>query len=152
MQWQSQFWKLCRGKSSVGGNWSVQSELLLNTTALNQFWSAMPLITCTVMGELKGAPAVHFNFPLLIFTSTQLSKLGLPLPVSLFLRNRGGLVNGADPLPTCRWDLSWEQNAWLYTWLWSEYGTVTECTAYWVLSNDYWVLCPILGCCDLVAL
>ena len=31
------------------------------------------------------------------FPSTQLSKVGLPLPVSLFLRNRGGLVNGVRP-------------------------------------------------------
>ena len=47
------------------------------------------------MGDLKGALAVRFNFslPSFSFPSTQLSKLGLPLPVSLFLWNRGGLVN-----------------------------------------------------------
>ena len=45
------------------------------------------------MGDLNGAPSVHFNLPLLSFSSKQLSKRGLPLPVSLFLRNGGGLVN-----------------------------------------------------------
>ena len=44
------------------------------------------------MGDLKGAPAVHINFPLLSFYLCITSKLGLPLPVSLFLRNKGGLV------------------------------------------------------------
>ena len=56
------------------------------------------------MGDLKGAPAVHFNFPLLLnFSLYTTFKLGLPLPVSLFLRNRGGLVNASprisDPQP-----------------------------------------------------
>ena len=51
------------------------------------------------MGDLQGALAVHFNFPLLSFS--QLSKLGLPLPVSLFLWNRGGLVNGAVYIVKC---------------------------------------------------
>ena len=46
------------------------------------------------MGDLKGALAVHFNLPLHSFPSKSLSKVGLPLPVSLFFRNRGGLVNG----------------------------------------------------------
>ena len=46
------------------------------------------------MGDLKEAPAVHFNFPLLSFSLYITFKSGLPLPVSLFLRNRGGLVNG----------------------------------------------------------
>ena len=32
------------------------------------------------------------------FPSTQLSKLGLPLQASLFLWNRGGLVNGETPV------------------------------------------------------
>ena len=45
------------------------------------------------MGDLKGATAVHFNFPLLSFSLYITFKSGLPLPVSLFLRNRGGLVN-----------------------------------------------------------
>ena len=45
------------------------------------------------MGDLKEAPAVHFNFPLLSFSLYITFKSGLPLPVSLFLRNRGGLVN-----------------------------------------------------------
>ena len=50
------------------------------------------------MGDLKGALAVHFDFPLdRGFSSTLLSKVGLPLPVSLFLRNRRGLVNGWGP-------------------------------------------------------
>ena len=44
------------------------------------------------MGDLEGPPAVYFNLPLLSFTSTQLSKVRLPLPVSLFLQNRGCLV------------------------------------------------------------
>ena len=46
------------------------------------------------MGDLKGAPAVHCNFPLLSFSRYTTLKLGLPLHVSLFLWNRGGLVNG----------------------------------------------------------
>ena len=45
------------------------------------------------MGDLEGAPAVHFNFPLLSFSLYIAFKRGLPLLVSLFLRNRGGLVN-----------------------------------------------------------
>ena len=44
------------------------------------------------MGDLEGAPAVHFNLPLLSFYLYTTFKLGLPLPVSPFLRNRGGLV------------------------------------------------------------
>ena len=67
MQWQSQFWKLCRGKSSVEVSWSVQQELLSKTAALNKFWSAVSSKKCTVMGILKGAPAVHFNLPLLSY-------------------------------------------------------------------------------------
>ena len=51
------------------------------------------------MGDLKGAPAVHFNFPLQSFSSEQLSKVGLPLPVSLFRQNRGGLVNDRKGSP-----------------------------------------------------
>ena len=45
------------------------------------------------MGDSKGAPGAHFNFPLQSFLLYLLSKVGLPLPVSLFLQNRGGLVN-----------------------------------------------------------
>ena len=45
------------------------------------------------MGDLEGAPSVHFNFPLLSFSLYITFKSGLPLPVSLFLWNRGGLVN-----------------------------------------------------------
>ena len=48
------------------------------------------------MGDLEGAPAVHFNFPLLSFSLYITFKSGLPLPVSLFLWNRGGLVNALD--------------------------------------------------------
>ena len=48
------------------------------------------------MGDLKEAPAVHFNFPLLSFSLYITFKSGLPLPVSLFLRNRGGLVIGLN--------------------------------------------------------
>ena len=47
------------------------------------------------MEDLKVAPAVHFNFPLQSFFSTLLLKVGLLLPASLFLWNRGGLVNVA---------------------------------------------------------
>ena len=46
------------------------------------------------MGDLEGAPAVHFNFPLLSFYLSTSFKTGTPLAVSLFLRNRGGLVIG----------------------------------------------------------
>ena len=51
------------------------------------------------MGDLIGAPAVHLNFPLLSFSlyTLQLSKSGLPLPVSLCLWSRGGLVNDGFP-------------------------------------------------------
>ena len=45
------------------------------------------------MGDLEGAPAVHFNFPLLRFSLNTTFKSRLPLHVSLFLWNRGGLVN-----------------------------------------------------------
>ena len=51
---------------------------------------------CTIMGDLKEAPAVHFNFPLLSFSLHIAFKSGLPLPVSLFLWNRGGLVIAAQ--------------------------------------------------------
>ena len=51
------------------------------------------------MGDLKEAPAVHFNFPLLSFSLYITFKSGLPLPVSLFLRNRGGLVNDGQGSP-----------------------------------------------------
>ena len=48
------------------------------------------------MGDLKGAPAVHFNLTLQSFSLyINFKKMGLPLPVSLFLWNRGGLVNEA---------------------------------------------------------
>ena len=42
--------------------------------------------------DLEEAPAVHFNFPLLSFFLYIAFKSGFLLPVSLFLRNRGGLV------------------------------------------------------------
>ena len=50
------------------------------------------------MGDLKEAPDVHFNFPLLSFSLYITFKSGLPLPVSLFLWNRGGLVIARDRL------------------------------------------------------
>ena len=76
------------------------------------------------MGDLKEAPAVHFNFPLQSFSLYITFKRGLPLPVSLFLRNRGGLVNGwggssleilqvcscADQAP-CSWGLTLPKEA-----------------------------------------
>ena len=46
------------------------------------------------MGDLEGAPAAHTNFPLLSFYLCTTFKTGIALPVSLFLRNRGGLVIG----------------------------------------------------------
>ena len=46
------------------------------------------------MGDLEGPPAVHFNLPLLTFYLYTTFKLGVPLPVSLFHRDRGGLVIG----------------------------------------------------------
>ena len=48
---------------------------------------------CTANGDFEGTPTVHMNFPLLSFSLYITFKSGLPLPVSLFLRNRGGLVN-----------------------------------------------------------
>ena len=51
-----------------------------------------------VIGDFEEASAVHFNFPLLSFSLYIAFKSGLPLPVSLFLWNRGGLVNGAVAL------------------------------------------------------
>ena len=47
------------------------------------------------MGDLKGALAVHFNFPLQSFSLYITFKQRLPLPVTLFIQNRGGLVIGA---------------------------------------------------------
>ena len=50
------------------------------------------------MGDLIGAPAVHLNFPLLSFSLYTTFKSGLPLPVSLLLWSRGGLVNAMAAL------------------------------------------------------
>ena len=48
---------------------------------------------CTANGDFEGTPTVHMNFPLLSFSLYITFKLGLPLQVRLFPRNRGGLVN-----------------------------------------------------------
>ena len=46
-------------------------------TTLNQFWSAVPLRKSTVMGNLEGAPAVHFNLSLLSFYLYTTFKIGI---------------------------------------------------------------------------
>ena len=43
------------------------------------------------MGDLKGAPAVHINFPLQSFSLYITFKRGIAAAVSL--QNKGGLVN-----------------------------------------------------------
>ena len=48
------------------------------------------------MEDLKGAPTVHFNSPLQSFSLYTTFKVGLYLPVSLFLWNGGGLVNDGN--------------------------------------------------------
>ena len=53
------------------------------------------------MGDLKGALAAHFNFHLPIHRAFPLT-LGLLLPMSLFLRNRGGLVNESNHHKKCQ--------------------------------------------------
>ena len=63
------------------------------------------------MGDLKGALAVRFNFPLQSFSSTLFSKVGLPLPDSLFLRNRGDLEN-AHQLYCFAIEVGFGANAW----------------------------------------
>ena len=60
------------------------------------FYSGQLIRTGLALWSLKRALAVHLNLPLLSFNSTQLSKLGLPLLVSLFLWNIGDLVNGHE--------------------------------------------------------
>ena len=57
------------------------------TTALNQFWSAVP--GWGIKEELRLYTSISLCWA---FTSAQLSKLGFPLTVSLFLRNWGGLM------------------------------------------------------------
>ena len=47
------------------------------------------------MEDVEGALAVHLNLPLLRFYLYTIFEVGLPLSVSLFLRNRGGLVVGS---------------------------------------------------------
>ena len=47
------------------------------------------------MGDLKVAPAVHYDFPLQSFSLYLTFKSEIAALVNLFLRNRGGLVN--DP-------------------------------------------------------
>ena len=51
-------------------------------------WSEL-VKTCGLWKELRLYTSIYLCWA---FISTQLSKLGLPLHVSLFLRNRGGLV------------------------------------------------------------
>ena len=53
------------------------------------------------MGDLKGAPVVHLNFPLQSFSMYITFKLGLLLLVSLFLWSWGGLVNAYRVLTVC---------------------------------------------------
>ena len=45
------------------------------------------------MVDLKGAPAIQFDFPLQRFSRYITFKVGLLLRVNLFLWNRGVLVN-----------------------------------------------------------
>ena len=97
MQRQSAFESCVEGKSQ-------QREIAVNSRSsfqrpqkLTGFDQLCLCKKCTVMGDLEGAPPEHFNFPLLSFSLYITFKSGLPLPVSLFLRNRGGLVNGSKP-------------------------------------------------------
>ena len=105
MQWQFQFWKLCWGKSSVEVSWSVHQELLSKTAALNKFWSAVSSKNVQLWGIWKVLQLYTSIYLYWAITSTQLSNLGLPLPVSIFLRNRGGLVN--DSLLCRNIDIFW---------------------------------------------
>ena len=89
----SHFWKLRRGKSSAKVNWSVQTELLPNPPWLYIFIEVQLIRNGLELWSLKGAPAVHFNLPLLSYYLYTTFKSGLPLHVSLFLWNRGGLMN-----------------------------------------------------------
>ena len=56
--------KVCWGKSSAEGNWSVQPELLKNPPWLYIFKYVQLIRTGVVLWSLKGAPVVHCNFPL----------------------------------------------------------------------------------------
>ena len=46
------------------------------------------------MGDLKRAPAVHFNLPLLSFYLYTTFKIGVAAACEHIPLNRGGLVNG----------------------------------------------------------
>ena len=94
MRGQSRFWKLCRGKILRQGN-SVYTGI----PPLEDHNTKPVLISCAFIKvvqswgiwkelQLYTSISLYRAFP-----STQLSKVGLPLPVSLFLWNRGGLVN-----------------------------------------------------------
>ena len=82
--------KSCRGKSSAEVNWSIQPELLSNLPWLYIFIEAQLIRTGLDLLSLKGAPAVHFNLPLLIFYLYTTFKTGIAAAVSLFLQIMGG--------------------------------------------------------------
>ena len=81
MQGQSLFLKLYRGKILRQGNYVYTGSSKFKTTTLNQFCK-----NSTVMGDLKGAPAVHFNFPL--------------QSVSLCLIFKNGIAASGEPIPS----------------------------------------------------
>ena len=73
-QRQSHFWKLCRGKSSVDGNWSVQPELPSNPPWLYTFYRGTAdqnwfnvvvfyggIQVCTELSCLKTFPLHNFQ-------------------------------------------------------------------------------------------
>ena len=69
------------------------------------------------MRDLKGTLAVQFNFCLQSFSLYILLVVGLLLPVSLFLQNRGGLVNAAHGLhesghEDCGWVSEMSPGSW----------------------------------------
>jgi hypothetical protein len=64
----------------------ITDSMVFFSPSLNQFDQLYLCKNCTVMGDLKGAPAVHFNFPLHSFSLYLTFKSGIG--------NRGGLVNG----------------------------------------------------------
>ena len=94
---------VCKGNSSFESCVEGKSEGREILCALGSHFRRLQHLTssdqlclykmCTVMGDLKGAPAVHFNSPLQSFSLCITFKSGMALPVSLFLRNRGGLVS-----------------------------------------------------------
>ena len=64
-------------------------------STLNQFRSAVPLYKLYCHGKFERWSSCTLQYPpYRAFPSTKLSNVGLTLLVSLFLWNRGGLVNG----------------------------------------------------------